>query len=204
VSRELADQLSRNMRRWSDAEIRGTKGNPPHASGVYAWFFDEAPPAVPLDRVVAVDDWVLLYVGISPKEPPRNGRLSRSQGLRPRIRTHFRGNASASTLRLSVGALLSDDLGLDLRCVVTGPSGKPRLHFHSGEPQLTNWLQLHARVAWIETAEPWTVEPGIVHSLSLPLNLGHNEDHPFHATLSARRDAVRERARARAPLLITR
>ncbi|WP_157962528.1 hypothetical protein [Homoserinimonas sp. OAct 916] len=44
----------------------------PRASGIYAWYFDEVSPGVPTTGVHRVGDRVLLYAGISPKEPRRS------------------------------------------------------------------------------------------------------------------------------------
>jgi hypothetical protein len=57
----------------------------------------------------------LLYVGISPKAPPKAGGRPSKQNLRTRIRTHYRGNASGSTLRLSLGCLFAETLMIELR-----------------------------------------------------------------------------------------
>ena len=84
---------------------------------------------------------VLLYVGISPKEPPRDGRAGSRQTLASRIRYHYRGNAEGSTLRLTFGCPLAEDLGLDLRRVGGGRCrrGWPIMLF----------------VAWTEAPQPW-------------------------------------------------
>ncbi|MET8121086.1 GIY-YIG nuclease family protein [Micromonospora sp. NPDC005189] len=63
---------------------------------------------------------VLLYVDISPKAPPGNGRPPSRQTIRGRIRYHYRGNAAGSTLRLTLGSLLAGELGIGLRRVGSG------------------------------------------------------------------------------------
>lgn len=78
-------------------------GPVPKAPGVYAWFFKEIPLRVPLENCVIHDGLHLLYVGISPSKPPRQGKLS-SQNLSKRIKNHYRGNAEGSTLRLTARA----------------------------------------------------------------------------------------------------
>jgi hypothetical protein len=65
----------------------------PAVSGVYGWHFDEAPPHVPTQGCHETAAGVLLYVGSSPKAPPKDGRPGSRQTLRSRIRYHFRGNA---------------------------------------------------------------------------------------------------------------
>src|SRR6476620_6502385 len=69
--------------------------------GVYAWYFDQVPPGISATRCHRLGDRTLLYVGISPKEPPKNGAPESRQTLRSRLRTHFSGNAAGSTLRLT-------------------------------------------------------------------------------------------------------
>ncbi len=89
----------------------------PVGSGVYAGYFSAAPLGVPVDGWHRVDGTVLLYVGISPKRPPENGGHASKQTLRKRVRDHYRGNASGSTLRPTLGVLLADELGIGLRRV---------------------------------------------------------------------------------------
>ena len=59
-------------------------------TGVYAWWFREIPPGLDTGKCLTHDDLTLLYVGISPKRPPKEGQSSR-QTLRTRIRYHYRG-----------------------------------------------------------------------------------------------------------------
>ena len=99
----------------------------------------------------------LLYVGISPKPPSSVGTPSR-QTLRRRLRYHFRGNAEGSTLRLSLGCLLSQSLGIELRRVGSGR----RMTFGAGERALNDWLERSARVAWLACDEPWRVEEHMI------------------------------------------
>ena len=128
----------------------------------------------------------LLYVGISPKPPSAVGTPSR-QTLRSRLRYHFRGNAEGSTLRLSLGCLLSQSLGIELRRVGSGR----RMTFGAGERALSDWLERNARVAWLACDEPWRIEKHMIRSVSLPLNLDQNRHHGF--TGSFRRDGVRRK-----------
>lgn len=76
----------------------------PASPGVYAWYFDAPPPGVPTAEAHQTEFGHLLYVGISPNEPPRNGKPPSKGNLRTRIRFHYRGNASSSTLRLTLGS----------------------------------------------------------------------------------------------------
>jgi hypothetical protein len=78
----------------------------PAEAGVYGWYF-KGLPGVPISTCVERDGLRLLYVGISPKAPPQGGGRPSRQSLRSRVRYHYRGNAYGSTLRLSLGCLLS-------------------------------------------------------------------------------------------------
>ncbi|RQX13364.1 hypothetical protein DDE19_25835 [Micromonospora ureilytica] len=164
----------------------------PAAAGVYAWYFTSPPSLVPLPGCHARDGAVLLYVGISPKAPPGNGCPPSRQTIRGRIRYHYRGNAAGSTLRLTLGSLLANELGIGLRRVGSGN----RLTFgREGEKWLTAWMAEHAHVVWAATDQPWKVEEELIRSCVLPLNLDQNRHGPFHGHLSALRAAQRAQAR---------
>ena len=125
-------------------------------------------------------------MGIAPSRPYTKSHL------RTRLKSHLRGNASGSTLRLTLGCLLSEELGIRL-----GPTGKTRrLTFGAGEQGLSAWLQRCARVAWVTLDEPWNVERQLVQGVDLPLNLEFNQDHPFHTTLREVRARARHQARS--------
>lgn len=162
----------------------------PATAGVYAWYFTQVPPGVPTDRCHSLDGSHLLYVGISPKAPSRDGLKSR-QNLRTRVRYHFRGNAAGSTLRLTLGSLLAVQIGIGLRRVGSGQ----RLTFSSGEAELSQWMGDHARVCWAETATPWLLESRLIERLTLPLNLDQNKHSGFHEQLRVARADQRAVAR---------
>jgi len=92
----------------------------PVEPGVYAWYFDRPPGGTPLENVHSVNGWSLLYVGISPRAPRPDGTSASRQSLRSRLRYHYRGNAYGSTLRLTLGSLLAEELGIGLRRVGSG------------------------------------------------------------------------------------
>jgi hypothetical protein len=70
-----------------------------------------------------------------------------------------------------------------------------RLTFAAGEARLSEWLEAHALLAWVEHPRPWIPEPDLIRSVSLPLNLEHNREHPFHPVLTQIRANAREKAR---------
>ncbi|HVY60973.1 MAG TPA: hypothetical protein VHF22_04935 [Planctomycetota bacterium] len=175
------------LRTWPQLIARD---EPPKRPGCYAWYFDGLPRDVPTSGCHRVGDRVLAYVGIAPHERREGIRPSRAT-LRSRLAQHFRGNACGSTLRLTLGLLLRDELGLELRRVGRGS----RMTFGEGEGPLSRWIDRHARVAFLENAEPWRIEEALLRRVCLPLNLEGNERHPFHATLSELRRSARAQAR---------
>ena len=185
-------------RLYTSVEALSRPSTVPAEPGVYAWYFDEPPESVPLHGCHQTEEGWLLYVGISPKAPPRNGVPASRQNLRTRIRYHYRGNAEGSTLRLTLGALLADRLGIALRRVGSGN----QLTFGQGEAVLSEWMAQHARVCWTVTETPWLLESQLIRELNLPLNLDQNRQGTFHAQLTAARAGQRANARA-LPILPT-
>lgn len=185
-------QLLRPGRLWSRDEVLERPSPVPAVPGVYAWYFDQTPEGVPVEGCHVTDGGLLLYVGISPKAPSRDGLKQSRQSLRTRIRYHYRGNAAGSTLRLTLGSLLSEELGIGLRRVGSGQ----RLTFSAGEAVLSEWMGRHARVCWVETTTPWLLETQLIGTLTLPLNLDQNIRSSFREELSGRRAEQRARARS--------
>lgn len=164
----------------------------PKVPGIYGWYFDELPPGVDARGCHTIPEGVLLYVGIAPKEPPRNGTRPSTQTLWHRIRYHYRGNAEGSTLRLTLGCHLASALGIALRRVGSGT----RLTFtQDGERQINEWMSRHARVTWVQTGSPWLPEAQAIEQLSLPLNLQGNSHHPYYPALKALRAEHKATAR---------
>ena len=181
------DAILYPTRLWSRSEVLARNCPVPGKAGVYAWYFRKVPPGVPTEGCHRVEGATLLYVGISPSKPSSSG-----QQLKERVRQHYNNNAFGSTLRLTLGCLLADELGIELRRV--GSSGK-RLTFADGEQAISNWMEANALVTWMETPEPWVLEPQIISQLSLPLNLKQNESHPLYPILSELRKRFQKRAR---------
>jgi hypothetical protein len=120
----------------------------------------------------------LVYVGISPS------RASSPATDRSRLRQHCFRDAYGSTLWLTVGCLLAQELGIELRRYGSGA----RMTFGSGEAVLSEWIAANMRVSFREDAEPWVAEAAIIGALDLPLNIEHNAHNP-------QRDFVREARR---------
>jgi hypothetical protein len=105
----------------------------------------------------------------------------------------MRGNAEGSTLRLTLGCLLQEKLGIELRRVGSGS----RMTFTiPGEEKLSAWLDENAFVCWYVHPRPWEPEEELIRIIPLPLNLQGNKSHPFHPVLSAIRSKAKEKARS--------
>ena len=156
----------------------------PAVSGLYAWYFRRITNEVPLAGCIAFDGMHLLYIGISPDQ---GAKPNSKQNLRKRITTHYRGNAEGSTLRRTLGVLLTDTTGFPLRRV---GSGRRMTFTHLGEQALDSWMAENAFVTWLEHPNPWEVEHGFLRSISCPLNIMGNSHHPFSTRLKELRRAA--------------
>ena len=187
---EYRDLLTPNQL-WSRSEVLAPPSPVPRSPGVYAWYFRNFLPEIPTADCLRFNDLTLLYVGISPSAPPKNGKAPSKQNLFRRLRYHYRGNAAGSTLRLSLGCLLSKTLNIEPRRVGSGN----RLTFADGEKRLSDWMGENAFVTWIECGEPWKLEEALISTTCLPLNLDQNSRNSFHSELSRVRREAKERAR---------
>lgn len=186
--------LLQPSRLWSATEILIRPSPVPKSPGIYAWYFDQAPPGVPTTHChKGPDGQVLLYVGIAPKEAKVARAKPVTRTLRDRLRDHLAGNAEGSTLRLTLGCLLADRLGIRLRRV---GSGNRYTFTNPGEIVLDKWLAAHAHVAFAAVERPWEVEARLLVTLSLPLNLMSNATHPFAAELGRMRAVAKREATA--------
>jgi len=187
----MCDDLLGPARLWSREEVLSRSSPVPKSPGAYAWYFRDLPPSVPLTGCIINADFHLLYVGISPSAPPTNGKAASKQTLSHRIRSHMQGNAKGSTLRLSLGCILADALGLELRRVGSGN----RFTFSAGEKHLSEWMDDNAKVVWKVCEEPWKLEEKLISTLHPPLNLDQNIGNAFFPVLSGLRKAAKARAR---------
>jgi hypothetical protein len=160
----------------------------PLQKGIYGWLFTPGSLPVPDAPYAHTDGFELMYVGIAPKKPGTNGKESASR-LRPRLTAHSQRDASRSTLRLTLGALLAEELSLSLGL------HKGRLNWGTdGEARLTRWIVSNARVAWAENPTPWDVEDELLAHATLALNIDGRTD-AFSRELKDRRDQARSAAR---------
>lgn len=175
-------------RTYSRTEVMSKPTPVPAVNGVYFWWFKEIPQGVPAEGCITCDGYTLLYVGIS---PDRRGKPNSRSNLRKRIKTHYSGNAAGSTLRRTLGVLLSGISCFPLRRVGSGS----RMTFtHPGEQWLDAWMEKNAKVHWIPVEAPWELEDMLIASIPLPLNIQGNA-HDFKITLSGMRSQAAAEAR---------
>jgi hypothetical protein len=146
------------------SEVLVRRGCPvPKERGLYGWYFKQVPdPRIDTTQCIEFDGCHLLYVGIAPQD-----EQSKTSSLQSRIKDHYR---SWTTLRVALGSLLADELGLT-------PKSK-NLRWEQND-HLSEWMAENAFVVWVENSEPWNIEPDLIQDLDLPLNIVHNSDHPF-------------------------
>jgi hypothetical protein len=92
----------------------------------------------------------------------------------------FQGKAEGSTLNLTLGCLLANQLGIQLRRV----GGGKRMRFGPGETALSEWMARNAFVAFHVCEMQWELESQLLQSVSLPLSLDENRKQAFHAARS--------------------
>ena len=179
------DELITPDRLYSRQEILSKPSPIPEISGVYGWFFKDVPPFVLTEGCIRHQNMTLLYIGISPDK--KNKPQSR-QHLKKRITNHYAGNAEGSTLRRSLGVLLTPESHYPLRRV---GSGRRMTFTHNGEQWLDAWMEKNAYVFWVEHETPWELEEDLLSALSLPLNIQGNRSHPFAIELNRlRKEAI--------------
>lgn len=96
-----------------------------------------------------------------------------SKSLRSRdYRAHFIGNdASRSTLRKSIGSLFGYDLILRKENDKRHKKFKP-----NDEEKLTKWMKNNLLLAFVENADPESMEDKLIAELNPPLNLDKNDN----------------------------
>ena len=181
----ILEKLTKPKTLYSRSEILTKPCPVPQNRGLYAWYFTNIPSTVISEGCIKKDEKTLLYAGISPKDE------NSKQNLRKRITNHFRGNAEGSTLRLTLGTLLSRESDFPLRRV---GSGSRKTFTHLGEQWLDKWMDINAYVCWVEYEKPWEEEKEIIENVSLPLNIQDNDHHPFAKTLSKMRVEAKKEA----------
>jgi hypothetical protein len=189
---EVARFLSPD-RLYSQHEVLAASSPVPSKPGVYGWWLSSLPAPIEISECIRREGCTLLYVGISPDRPPGNGRAASKQNLRKRLRQHYTRTAAASTLRRTLGCLLAEELGLQLRRV---GSSERRTNFGEGEERLSGWMARNAKVSWVVRERPWELEDELIGRLDLPLNLKGNRRNKYHSALTEARARCLAQARA--------
>ena len=193
--KDYVEELKNPKRLISRAQLIKNSNTIQSTSGVYGWYFKEFPSIIPTENCIKFENYFLLYLGIS---PDKKGKPNSKENLNSRITYHYTGNAEGSTLRLSLGVLLSQESNFPLRRVgKPKPKGKKeRFTFtHVGEQWLDKWMEKNAFVYFIENMEPWDLEKILINEISLPLNIQGNKHHPFAKLLSNMRSDAKALAR---------
>lgn len=155
----------------------------PDRGGIYAWWFDEEIPSVPLDGTLLYGQYRLLYIGIAPRAPSAAGSESRSTLRKRIVRNHLGRRIASSTLRRSLAWLMSHSLGLGISRNGAGKAIMSR----DDEERLTGWMRSHAAISLLCHKQAWTIEEDLIaNGPALPLNL-KGSTHPFRTQLSAMR-----------------
>ena len=160
----------------------------PPKSGFNLWFFKEIPDDIPANGCFKKDGLTLLYVGIAPDS------VKSKRNLYQRIRgDHCKGNAKISTLRLSLGVLLTSDY--PLRRVKKATRKEEIMTFTSdGEKWLNDWMDENAFVGWVKHPTPWEIKEQVIEAFSPPLNI-KDGTHLFGEILNDRRVEAKRLAR---------
>ncbi|MBM3503591.1 MAG: hypothetical protein FJX65_06920 [Alphaproteobacteria bacterium] len=121
-----------------------------------------------------------MYLGVAGRAaaPADEGRGEGTLWHQTQVDLH--GDAGESALRLALGCLMADQLGITLRRAGSGQ----RLTFtRDGERRLSEWIARHGRVGWMSHPDPQTIAPDIRRRLSLPLNLDGNSGDNVNAPI---------------------
>jgi len=167
------DYFERADKILSYKQLLKPKYSPSTSPGVYAWYFDDLPPYVPVTGcskhrkgLLFKKSWTLLYIG--------KAKSNLSERI---IDEHFDGTlvrgVAMSTLRLSLGCLLLNKLNTYL----WKPPDFPRRQYtfgRTGEKKLTQWIKKHARVAYVRTKHTEELEGKAIKYYTLPLNIKDN------------------------------
>lgn len=126
--------------------------------GIYAWWGSEIVPW-PTD-FPNVDETLPLYIGIADSET-----------LAQRFSAHHLQRTRGSALRRSLAGLLANQLGLASFLVAGSPRRPDKFGLTPvGEATLTDWMERHLLVTWVELDSPGEDEKRLIRELTPPLN----------------------------------
>ena len=141
----------------------------PDVQGLYAFMLKDAEAlAGPLERaglamdVMGIGKAPLIYIGAS------------GDSLRRRVRCHLRDDTQNSTFRMSLGALLIDQLGLTVKPIpYKGVFGFTR----PDEARLTAWMAEHLDVGVLPAVRPLEMERRAIIQEDPVLNISGRRAH---------------------------
>jgi hypothetical protein len=179
--------LRSSPRLTSRSEFFSANNPVPEADGIYGIFVDDVLPGIDTSKCLCVDGRVLVYVGAGRGRPSSK----RSSMLRGRFEDHFTNIAEFSTVRFSLGVLLANQIGTELRFTGTDTM----VFANGGERRLDEWMERHFHLTWLPVEKPWEVEKVVLKSdLCLPLNISGHRGRG--SPVKAARGAARDRADA--------
>ena len=155
---EVLAELTKREKIISYADISADTSLAPFRSGIYGWYFKEAPPCVPTDGCVVRDGKTLLYIG-------------QTTCLNDRMKNHRAHTGHGSTLRRSLNTIFC---------------GQPFLSEPNEKEKVNNWMKKNAFVCWVKHETPYDIEEYIITRSCLPLNIKHSS-HPFSQKLKSMR-----------------
>lgn len=181
------DTLRRAIARLADDGNAMAVSNPrlrtalPEGPGLYAWWGD----AAALKAMGTVSE----HAAAGPLYAGRAGSAATAT-LRARVwNNHVRGNIGRSTFRLTLAAVLREELHLELH-------DAGRLTVQSNR-ELTGWVHDHLSVAFVDWPgdAPEDTEREVLRALDPPLNLAGMDPTPARARLRDLRARLAETAR---------
>ena len=153
----------------------------PAAPGFYGWWIRPgALSDVPATRYAEAAPWELLYVGIAPGKP------GSAATIRSRVtRNHLGGNTGSSTFRFSMASLLFERDGWRPE-----QRKKKVVLTREDNASLSRWMREQLALTWTEQTDPWRepLEAQVIRLLRPPINLDHNQTHPFYKRMKAARE----------------
>ncbi len=157
----------------------------PEVGGLYAFMLKDAGA---LDQalkraglvmdVMGVGQKPLLYIGASGAD------------LRNRVQCHLRNDTQTSTFRMSLGALLADELNLQVK-----PVGYRNVFgfIEQDEARLTAWMRAHLDVGVLPAIRPMEVERRAIRTQDPMLNITGRRAHDLAWTILLLRRACVEK-----------
>ena len=176
--------LTKKSKLYSREEILNNNSLIPAENGFYVWFFSHVPKQIPLEKSFKRDGYTLLFLGSVPSKKGSSSNLRTSI-----VNQHLKGNVYDSTLRFSLACLLKEKLNISFN------KHGSRIFIGDDEELIDEWLNKNARIAYLVDEEPWIDKVEMIKELNLPLNIEHNQEHTFYATLKKLRLDVKKDAK---------